>query len=41
MKVKVKEKGEVKQSLIPIRPVDSCRTALGHHLRAERERIEP
>lgn len=38
MKVKVRAK-EKETSSIPIRPVDQYRTALGHHLRAERERI--
>lgn len=36
MKVKNKDKSEC---FVPIRPVDQHRTALGHHLRAERERI--
>lgn len=38
MKVKVKAKEE-KASSVSIRPVDQYRTALGHYLRAERERI--
>jgi hypothetical protein len=37
--MKVQLKGREKICLIPIRPVDQYRTALGHHLRAERERI--
>ena len=39
MKVKLRGENGKKSCLIPVRPVDSCRTALGRHLRAERERI--
>lgn len=37
--MKVKVKGKEKSCLIPIRPVDQYRTALGHYLRDERIKI--
>lgn len=38
MKVKLQDK-ETQTCSIPVRPVDQCRIALGHYLRAERERV--